>query len=126
MTEHFTEDPLLSDRFERAVNYALRHHARQLRKGTDIPYAAHLLAVASIVLELGGGEDEAIGALLHDVVEDGGGIDALAQITEMFGPDVAEIVEASSDWIDDGSGRPAWHQRKQGYVEGLASKSPAA
>jgi len=126
MTEHFTDEPLLTDRFERALNYALRHHARHLRKGTEIPYAAHLLAVASIVLELGGGEDEAIGALLHDVVEDGGGIDALAEITEGFGPEVAGIVEASSEWVDDGNAKPPWHQRKQGYVEGLASKSPAA
>ncbi|MCW2992261.1 MAG: hypothetical protein JWM73_2855, partial [Solirubrobacterales bacterium] len=73
MSEAFTDEPLLTVRFDEALHYATRHHARQLRKGTPIPYAAHVLAVASLVLEMHGAEDEAIGALLHDVVEDGGG-----------------------------------------------------
>jgi GTP pyrophosphokinase len=77
MPEFFTDTPLLTERFDAALRYATTHHAQQLRKGTPIPYAAHLLAVASLVLEMHGDEDEAIGALLHDVVEDGGGPDAL-------------------------------------------------
>jgi len=80
MAEFFTDTPLLTERFDAALHYATAHHAQQLRKGTPIPYAAHLLAVASLVLEMHGDEDEAIGALLHDVVEDGGGPDALAYI----------------------------------------------
>src|SRR5881397_3609458 len=68
MSESFTDTPLLMARFDDALHYATRHHARQLRKGTPIPYAAHLLAAASLVLEMEGDEDEAIGALLHDVV----------------------------------------------------------
>ncbi|MDX6700340.1 MAG: hypothetical protein QOF26_566, partial [Baekduia sp.] len=78
MPESFTDTPLLTVRFDAALHYATRHHARQLRKGTPVPYAAHLLAAASLVLEMHGDEDEAIGALLHDVVEDGGGRAALA------------------------------------------------
>ena len=78
MPEFFTDTPLLTERFDDALHYAIAHHAQQLRKGTPIPYAAHLLAVASLVLEMHGDEDEAIGALLHDVVEDGGGPTALA------------------------------------------------
>ena len=73
--EFFTDTPLLTKRFDAALHYATAHHAQQLRKGTPIPYAAHLLAVASLVLEMHGDEDEAIGGLLHDVVEDGGGPD---------------------------------------------------
>lgn len=57
-----------SFRFESALAYAARFHAGQRRKGTRIPYIAHPLAVASIVLEYGGNEDEAIAALLHDVI----------------------------------------------------------
>ena len=85
MPEFFTDTPLLTERFDDALRYATAHHAQQLRKGTPIPYAAHLLAVASLVLEMHGDEDEAIGGLLHDVVEDGGGADALAYIEQHFG-----------------------------------------
>jgi GTP pyrophosphokinase len=91
-----------------------------------VPYTAHLLAAASLVLEMHGDEDEAIGALLHDVVEDGGGSDALAQIEEAFGPTVARIVLDNSDSVDEGERKGAWWERKRAYVAGFAEKSPAA
>jgi len=70
---HKTEIQMkLSYRFEDALLMATRLHANQKRKGTDIPYVSHLLAVASLVLEEGGTEDQAIAALLHDAVEDQG------------------------------------------------------
>lgn len=125
MPEEFTDTPLLSDRFDAALHYATRHHARQLRKGTPIPYAAHILAVASLVLEMHGDEDEAIGALLHDVVEDGGGRDALAEIASEFGAEVAGIVAANSDTLDPDE-RPGWYERKRAYVDAFPGKSPAA
>lgn len=118
-----TDEPLLTDRFDEALHFATRHHARQLRKGTPIPYTAHVLAAASLVLEMHGDEDEAIGALLHDVVEDGGGSAALEEIRERFGEAVAEIVLANSDSVDE---RGPWYQRKQAYVDSFPSKSPAA
>src|SRR3954470_16691848 len=104
MAESFTDTPLLTERFDAALHYATRHHARQLRKGTPIPYAAHLLAAASLVLEMHGDEDEAIAALLHDVVEDGGGGTALDEIGAAFGEPVAQMVLDNSDSVDDGSG----------------------
>jgi len=126
MPEHFTDTPLLTSRFDAALHYATRHHARQLRKGTPIPYAAHILAVASLVLEMHGDEDEAIGALLHDVVEDGGGSAALGEIEEAFGPAVARIVLDNSDSVDEGDDKGPWWERKRAYVATFASKSPAA
>src|SRR3954468_13211473 len=108
--ESYTDTPLLTERFDAALHYATHHHARQLRKGTPIPYAAHLLAAASLVLEMHGDEDEAIGALLHDVVEDGGGHAALAEIEDSFGPVVAGIVLANSDSVDDGGDKPPWYE----------------
>jgi (p)ppGpp synthase/HD superfamily hydrolase len=123
--ESFTDTPLLTARFDAALHYATRHHARQLRKGTPIPYTAHLLAVASLVLEMHGDEDEAIGGLLHDVVEDGGGRAALDEIAEAFGATVAAIVEANSDTIDPEE-RGGWYQRKRAYVDAFAVKSPGA
>src|SRR3954454_5868215 len=99
MAESFTDTPLLTERFDAALHYATRHHARQLRKGTPIPYAAHLLAAASLVLEMHGDGAEAMGAQLHDVVEDGGGEKARREIEEGFGPKVARIVLDNSDSV---------------------------
>ncbi len=130
MAESFTDTPLLTGRFDAALHLATEHHARQLRKGTPVPYSAHLLAVASLVLEMHGDEDEAIGALLHDVVEDGGGLPALERIERDFGPAVAAIVLANSDTVDGeeepGGGGRAWYRRKRAYLDGFPDKSPAA
>ena len=129
VVESFTDTPLLTARFDRALHLATAHHARQLRKGTPVPYSAHLLAVASLVLEMHGDEDEAIGGLLHDVVEDGGGRAALARIEAEFGPAVAAIVLANSDTVDGGhdqGGGREWYRRKRAYVDGFPAKSPAA
>src|ERR1700721_4305689 len=74
----------LTDRFDRALLYATHIHGGQLRKGTCVPYIAHLLAVAATVLEYDGSEDMAIAALLHDAVEDQGGEPRLADIRNRF------------------------------------------
>src|SRR4051812_37325755 len=125
--EPYTATPLLTERFDAALHYATRHHARQLRKGTPIPYAAHLLACASLVLEMHGDEDEAIGALLHDVVEDGGGQRALDEISEAFGPVVAAIVLGNSDSVpSEGVAKPRWYERKRAYIDAFPRKSPPA
>ncbi len=110
----------LSERFTEATAYALLHHRDQRRKGGDIPYAAHLLAVAAITLEMEGTEDEAIAALLHDVIEDGGGSAAEAEIAGRFGADVAEMVRANSD--TDVEPKPPWRARKEAYLAGIADK----
>ena len=80
----------LTLRFEDALLFATQLHAKQWRKGTSIPYVAHLLAVTSLVLENGGEEDQAIAALLHDAIEDCKVTKPL--IAEMFGDDVASLV----------------------------------
>jgi GTP pyrophosphokinase len=127
MTESFTDTPLLTARFDRALHYATQHHARQLRKGTPVPYAAHLLAAASLVLEMHGDENEAIGALLHDVVEDGGGQQALDEIEATFGAEVAGIVLENSDSVPAaGEPKPRWYERKRAFIGGFPQKSPPA
>ena len=122
MPETYTDRPALSERFDRALLLATEHHRRQLRKGTAIPYVSHLLGVASLVLEMGGDETEAIGALLHDAVEDGGGPPMLERIRMEFGDDVARIVDANSD--ADTEPKPPWLQRKQDYIAAIAHKAP--
>jgi len=122
MPETYTDAPILTERFDRALALASEHHRRQLRKGTTVPYMSHLLGVTSLVLEMGGDETEAIGALLHDAVEDGGGRPMLERIRSEFGDDVARIVEANSD--SETEPKPPWGQRKTQYLEAIAHKRP--
>jgi (p)ppGpp synthase/HD superfamily hydrolase len=107
----------LTDRFERALVYAHVVHGGHCRKGTTIPYVSHLLAVASLVLEDGGDEDEAMAALLHDAVEDRGGAERLKDIRARFGKRVANIVQSCSD--TDVDPKPPWRERKIAYLAHL-------
>ncbi len=102
------------ERFEEALGYAARLHRAQMRKGTNIPYITHLLAVAAIVGEHGGTEDEVIAALLHDAVEDQGGANTREEIRRRFGDGVAETVDHVSD--TDVVPKPPWRERKEAYV----------
>ncbi len=112
---------VLSDRFERALQFAAATHRTQVRKGSGVPYVAHLLGVCSLVIEDGGSEDEAIAALLHDAAEDCGGQAMLDQIKAGFGKQVAAIVEGCTDTLEDP--KPDWWKRKQAYIEHLGSQS---
>ena len=107
----------LGPRFERALVFATRKHAGQHRKGTTVPYLAHLLSVAGLVLEAGGDEDLAIAALLHDVVEDCGGAPMLQEIRRRFGKRVAHVVDGCTD--TDLDPKPPWLQRKKDYIAHL-------
>ena len=113
----------LGDRFDKAMVYAARLHASQTRKGSDIPYIAHLLGVTAIVLEDGGDEDEAIAALLHDAVEDQGGLSTLEEIRKNFGDNVAEIVLSVSDSYS--KPKPPWRERKKAYIISIRDAAPS-
>jgi (p)ppGpp synthase/HD superfamily hydrolase len=117
-------NPVLSERFRRALAYAARLHARQARKGTARPYLAHLLGVTATVLTHGGDEDEAIAALLHDAVEDQGGRPTLQKIRRQFGRRVARIVEDCSD--ADTVPKPPWIERKKKYLRHLGHANRSA
>jgi (p)ppGpp synthase/HD superfamily hydrolase len=119
-------DPILGDRFASAVATAVELHAEQARKGGRVPYLAHLLAVASLVLEDGGDEDEAIAALLHDAAEDAGGRETLEAIRGYFGERVALIVAGCSDAMPaPGEAKPPWDERKAAYIEEMRSAEPS-
>jgi len=119
-----SEGHFLTERFDQAVTLARALHASQFRKDTDIPYLAHLLAVAALVIEDGGDEDEAIAAVLHDAVEDQGGPPTRDRIRQLFGDRVAKIVDECSD--TDAVEKPPWRARKEAYIEHLESASPSA
>jgi (p)ppGpp synthase/HD superfamily hydrolase len=116
-----TEAPY-GEGFQRALGYAARAHAGQFRKGSSIPYVAHLLAVCSLVLEGGGDEDQAIAALLHDAPEDLEGERTLADIDQQFGAHVATLVAALSDTLEHP--KPPWRERKERYLMTL-NEEPA-
>jgi (p)ppGpp synthase/HD superfamily hydrolase len=115
--------PRLTAQFEAALVYATRLHAHQLRKTGETPYIAHLLSVAALVLEAGGDEDEAIAALLHDAVEDQGGIATRNEIRLRFGDRVVAIVDGCTEF--DTMPKPPWQERKTRYLENLRHASPA-
>ncbi len=111
------------ERFEEALLYAAQLHRDQTRKGTGVPYITHLLAVAAIVGENGGTENEVVAALLHDAPEDRGGKDRLEDIRARFGDEVAEIVDGCTDTYE--YPKPEWRPRKKAYVAHVAKASPS-
>jgi (p)ppGpp synthase/HD superfamily hydrolase len=108
-----------------ALAFALTAHGDQTRKGTKVPYASHLLAVAGLVLEAGGDAVQAAAALLHDTLEDGEGVDE-ARLRREFGAEVAEIVVACTDVLpgDTRERKLPWGDRKRRYLARLASAGP--
>jgi (p)ppGpp synthase/HD superfamily hydrolase len=113
---------MLTKRFDEAFKFAHDLHRTQTRKGTSIPYISHLLAVSAIVIENGGDEDQAIGALLHDAAEKGEGKKTLGEIERRFGNSVAEIVSDCTDSFAEP--KPGWRSRKEIYLAKLPATAP--
>lgn len=115
---------MISSRLSSALALAVKAHDGQVRKGTAIPYIAHPMGVASIALDFGATENQAIAALLHDVLEDGGPHYA-PLIEAQFGAEVLALVQACTDGVPDASGAKAdWGERKRAYLAHLA-QAPA-
>lgn len=111
--------------FQQALLYAAKIHADQTRKDPEeTPYIAHLLGVCSLVLEAQGDDEQAIAALLHDAAEDQGGHGRLAEIREIFGDRVADLVAACTDTFQ--VPKPEWKARKESYVSSLGDQSTKA
>jgi (p)ppGpp synthase/HD superfamily hydrolase len=113
----------LGPRFLRAFQFAAEKHKHQTRKASTIPYIAHLMGVASLVLEAGGDEDLAIAALLHDVVEDCGGVPMLQEVRRKFGARVAKVVDGCTDADTDTYPKPPWRERKEKYIARLKKEN---
>ncbi len=91
-----------------------------VRKGTSIPYVTHLYAVAAIVGENGGDEEQMTAALLHDWLEDIPGASETA-LRQRFGNRVADIVVALTDTVEHP--KPPWRQRKEAHIAHLRQAS---
>lgn len=109
-----------SERFIRALVAAARLHRSQERKGSGVPYVSHLLGTCAIALEFGATEDQAIAALLHDVIEDVEPTDDARAVVRSFGSEVLRIVEACTD--SDAHPKPPWRERKAAYLARLATE----
>lgn len=124
--EDFGSGPL-SVRFDEAFAFVSDLHREQLRKIGRVPYLSHLLRVAGLALDFGASEDVAIAALLHDAVEDCGGMETEAVIRERFGDFVADVVlETSDSTTADANRKAPWRERKEAYLERLQIGSEAA
>ena len=112
---------MLTHLISEALSIAVKAHHGQMRKGTNIPYIAHPMGVASIALEFGANETQAVAALLHDVLEDGGP-EFADVIRNAFGEEVLAIVDGCTDGYPDENGQKAdWWDRKKFYIEHLAN-----
>ncbi|TVS02606.1 MAG: bifunctional (p)ppGpp synthetase/guanosine-3',5'-bis(diphosphate) 3'-pyrophosphohydrolase [Cyanobium sp. PLM2.Bin73] len=112
--------PVHSPRYSEALQWAAELHGRQTRKGKDVPYIAHLIAVSALVWEDGGDEEQAIAALLHDAIEDAEV--SQDEIAERFGERVGRIVADCTDTngpVADGGEKEPWLVRKTRYLEHL-------
>ena len=120
MTNKPETDLALSPRYSDALQFCFEIHKDQRRKGGNVPYVSHLLAVSAMVMEQGGNEDEAIAALLHDSAEDCGGLPMLEQVRNRFGDKVASIVEGCTDSLsEDPDNKESWKVRKERYIAHL-------
>ena len=115
----------MTDRFIEAVKLAMHLHRDQVRKGNNVPYVSHLLRVTGLVLELGADEDTVIAAMLHDAVEDQGGLPTAQLIREQFGERVECFVLGCSDSIT-GTGQPKrpWRERKEAMINAIKDLGP--
>jgi (p)ppGpp synthase/HD superfamily hydrolase len=118
-----TEKPKFSNRFEQALIYATKLHVKQVIKCRDLPYISHLLSVAALILEDGGDEKKASAGLLHDAVEDKGGIETREAILRQFGERVVSIVDGCTEpYLEP---KPPWCDRKLQYIEPMRYASPS-
>ena len=124
---HDTAQPLLTERFDRALLLAHEYHHTDVRKGTKTPYISHLLIVSGTVLEHGGSEDEAIAALLHDAVEDARSEKErrrrIAEIRAEFGQNVLQIVKGCTDTLAARRTKKNSAQRALAHVKHLRKRS---
>lgn len=121
-----------SDRINHALAFAAKHHDRQVRKGTRLPYLTHPANVAIILTRYGRDECTVVAGILHDVIEDcvrdAYTADMLEQrIGEKFGRDVLEAVLAVTYRRVDDDGIELSHEdRRDDYLERLARANDAA
>lgn len=113
---------MISDKVNLALKVASRAHRDQMRKGTDIPYISHPVAVAMIVSEYTTDEDTIVASILHDILEDvEPTVYSETDMRNDFGDEVVKIVKDVSEDKTAGEPEKPWIERKKGYLAHLDS-----
>lgn len=121
-----------SDVINHALAFAAKHHDRQVRKGTKLPYLTHPANVALILARYGRDNDTVVAGILHDVIEDCVGEGYTREMLEQrigdkFGPKVLDTVLAVTyRKLDDDGVELSGEDRKADYLERLAGASEEA
>ena len=121
-----------SDRINHAFAFAAKHHDREVRRGTRLPYLTHPANVAVILTRYGQDEQTVVSGILHDVIEDcvrdGYTRATLEQrIGDKFGPDVLDTVLAVTQrQVDEEGIELSSEERKDDYLARLAAASERA
>jgi (p)ppGpp synthase/HD superfamily hydrolase len=121
-----------SDRINHAFAFAAKHHDRQVRKGTALPYLTHPANVAIILTRYGRDDETVIAGILHDVIEDcvrGGWTQEMLEerIGEKFGANVLEAVLAVTHRrVDDDGNELDRDEKKIDYLARLEHASECA
>jgi (p)ppGpp synthase/HD superfamily hydrolase len=113
---------MTSERIRSAIELSVRLHTGQTRRGSGAPYVFHPFAVAGLVADAGGTEEQVVAALLHDVVEDAGGAPVRAEVVRLFGERVARLIDACSD--TDVTPKPPWRPRKEAFIARVRGEGP--
>jgi (p)ppGpp synthase/HD superfamily hydrolase len=121
-----------SDAINHAFAFAAKHHDRQVRKGTKLPYLTHPANIAVILTRYDRDDDTVVAGILHDVVEDcvrdGYTREMLEQrIGQKFGASVLQtVLEVTHRRLDDDGVELSSIDRKQDYIERLGNASESA
>ncbi len=106
------------DYFERALEFAMRAHKGQVRKGSSVPYIMHPIETALIAMTLTSDRDIVIASLFHDIIEDTRY--SAKDIEDAFGSRIAHLVQIESENKRKGQDASAtWKIRKQEFIDGL-------
>lgn len=111
---------MISKKVNLALKVASKAHRDQMRKGTDIPYISHPVAVAMIISKYTTDEDVIVAGILHDILEDVQ--PSFYSETDMrvdFGDKMTEIVKDVSEDKVAGEPEKPWIERKKGYLAHL-------
>ena len=121
-----------SDRINHALAFAAKHHDRQVRKGTALPYLTHPASVAIILTRYGQDDDTVIAGILHDVIEDcvreGWTREMLEErIGEKFGDEIlATVLAVTYRRVDDSGNELDKDERRADYLRRVGTAGDRA
>ena len=113
---------MFTDKINLALKIAAKAHQGQNRKGTDIPYISHPVAVGMIIGQYTNKEAAIVAGILHDILEDvDPAIYSEIDMRRDFGDEITDIVKDVSEPKTAGQPKLPWKDRKQSYLKRLSN-----